>query len=110
MEGAMTRWFRLTGSLVALAAVCAACAPGGSGAARSSDAVPSAGGGQKSKQIVVAMMGSPSSFVARMNGTSNTVPGVVNLQQLVNAALGEQTKDHTLTPLLAEAIPSIENG
>jgi len=45
-----------------------------------------------------------------MNATSNTVPGVANLEQLVNAALAEQTRDRSLQPQLAEKVPSIENG
>src|SRR5947199_7569871 len=65
---------------------------------------------QKARRIVVAMMGQPSAFVSRMNMTSNTVPGVSDLEQLVNASLSEQVRDRSLQAQLAEAVPTIANG
>jgi peptide/nickel transport system substrate-binding protein len=94
-------------SLAALVVGCAPAAPGGSPSPSAGDP---ASGQAKAKRIVVAMMGQPSAFIARMNLTSNTIPGVANLEQLINAALAEQVRDRTLRPQLAEAVPSLENG
>src|SRR2546427_292921 len=65
---------------------------------------------QSTKRIVLAMMGEPSGFIARMNTTQISIPGVSDLEQLVNASLCEQVADKTYQPLLAEAVPTIENG
>jgi peptide/nickel transport system substrate-binding protein len=56
------------------------------------------------------MMGEPIGFIARMNTTQISIPGVTVLEQLVNASLAEQTADKRLQPQLADAVPSIENG
>src|SRR5437762_639832 len=92
-------------SVVVLCVGCASPPTGASGAGSKDEG----GSSQKAKRIVVAMMGQPSAFVARMNLTSNTVPGVSDLEQLVNASLSEQTRDHNLQPQLAEAVPSVQN-
>src|SRR5437016_2650521 len=106
----MRTWLRSIGLLLCLAALWTGCAPAGTGGSATGASGQTVTASQKPKRIVVAMMGQPSAFVSRMNSTSNTVPGVSNLEQLVNSSLTEQTRDRSLQPLLAEAVPTIENG
>src|SRR4051794_27313236 len=105
----MRTWRRSAVLFSALAVFAISCSPS-SGSSSPSGSSASPATAQKPKRIVVAMMGQPSAFVSRMNSTSNTVPGVSNLEQLVNSSLTEQTRDRSLQPLLAEAVPTIENG
>src|SRR6266849_5935531 len=62
------------------------------------------------KRVAAAMTGEPSAFVARMNGTQITIPGIGDLEQLVNASLTELNSESRLQPQLAEGVPSLENG
>src|SRR4051794_11911464 len=62
------------------------------------------------RRITVAMMGEPRGFIARMNTTQITIPGIGDLEQLVNASLTELNGESKLQPQLAEAVPSLENG
>jgi hypothetical protein len=45
-----------------------------------------------------------------MNGAGVSLPGAAALQQLAQAGLSETTPDGTVQPVLAEAVPGIENG
>ena len=56
------------------------------------------------------MMGEPTAMVDRFNTTQITVPGGRLLEMLTNAALTELGAEAKLQPLLAEAVPSLENG
>jgi peptide/nickel transport system substrate-binding protein len=55
-------------------------------------------------------MGDPASIVARTNTTQISPPGAAVLEQLTNAALTELNATGDLQPLLAEKVPSTENG
>src|SRR4051812_6554013 len=62
------------------------------------------------KRVNAAMMGEPSAFIARMNGTQITIPGIGDLEMLVNASLTELNGESRMQPQLAEAVPSLDNG
>jgi peptide/nickel transport system substrate-binding protein len=64
----------------------------------------------RAKRITLAVTGEPTGYVARMTPTQNSIPGASVLEQLVNGALAEEAPDHSLQPLLAEAVPTLENG
>lgn len=91
-------------SLLALAA----CAPARSEA-------PSSGAfGQESrvgppKRFTAVIRGDPHTVYQKLNPRSN-IPGIDDLERLVNAGLTVQDPDGNLQPRLAEAVPSIENG
>ncbi len=105
----MVHWPRFLLVGLCLATLVAGCAsPSASPSSPSSGSATDAPA--RAKRITVALMGQPSAFVARFNMTSNTVPGVSNLEQLVNASLSELNRDRALQPQLAEAVPSVENG
>src|SRR5438477_11593883 len=95
---------RLAGCLVALAL--AACAP-----ARPERA---SGGSEQPKpapkHVNAAMMGEPTSLVARFNSTQISLPGAGTLEQLVNGTMLEVEGTGKLQPQLAEAVPTLENG
>jgi peptide/nickel transport system substrate-binding protein len=65
---------------------------------------------QRTKHVTAAMMGEPTTLVDRMNSTQISVPGGRVLEMLVNSALTELNGDAKLHPLLAESVPTIENG
>jgi peptide/nickel transport system substrate-binding protein len=62
------------------------------------------------KHVKAAMTGQPNGFIARMNTTQITIPGINNLEQLVNASLSELNAEGKLQPVLAESVPSLDNG
>lgn len=93
--------------LCALGAVVGACvspAPRGDGTGTSSDRA------RGPKRAVAAIYGDPSSLIERMNTAQVSIPGSSAVEQLVHAALTEVNGQGKLQPLLAEAVPSIENG
>jgi len=45
-----------------------------------------------------------------MNGTQITIPGIGDLEMLVNASLTELNGESRMQPQLAEAVPSLDNG
>ena len=105
------RGLRIFGlGLVVLLAL-TSCAPGGSSPASDArtrnDEAPQAP--RRSTHVTAAMMGEPSALVDRMNSGQISVPGGRVLEMLVNSALTELA-DGKLQPLLAEAVPTIENG
>jgi peptide/nickel transport system substrate-binding protein len=103
----LTLRFALLGVLVA-----ASCAPA---TPLASDTAHSGAGSQpqapaRVKRVTAAMMGEPTSMVDRMNATQISVPGGRVLEMLVNASLTEMNAEAKLQPLLAEAVPTLENG
>jgi peptide/nickel transport system substrate-binding protein len=61
--------------------------------------------------VVAAIMGEPGTLSnAVTRAGSGGVPGVDAVEQLVNAGMGGQDDSGNLRPLLAQQIPSIENG
>src|SRR5437867_3094349 len=94
--------------LVLLALALAACAP-----ARS-EAPTGAPSGQEARQggpkrFTAAIRGDPHTVYQKLNPRSN-IPGIDDLERLVNAGLSVLDLDGNLQPRLAEAVPSIENG
>ena len=88
--------------------VLAACAP-----ARS-DAPFGAVGGQDARQgspkrFSAAIRGDPHTLYQKLNPRSN-IPGIDDLERLVNSGLSVPDSDGNLQPRLAEAVPTIENG
>src|SRR5437867_3721560 len=96
------------GSLL-LAVLLAGCATapapqaGGSGA---ESAGPARSG---PKRIVVAITGHPHTLYNKLN-TNNAIRGIDALEKLVTAGLAVENDQNTLSPQLAEAVPSLETG
>ena len=88
----------------------AACAPRGQEAPPSG----SPGAGELARQsapkrIGAAIRGDPHTVYQKLNPRSN-IPGIDDLERLVNAGLTVLDPDGVRQPILAEAVPSIENG
>lgn len=84
------------------------------GCAQTGPSTQSAGGDSAKaptvKHINAAMMGEPTSLVARFNSTQISLPGAGTLEQLANGTLLEIDGTGKLQPQLAEAVPTLENG
>jgi peptide/nickel transport system substrate-binding protein len=99
-----------SGLLVFLLVACAAPSPSRSttGAAPSSVS----GGVERprdQKRITVGIRGTSQVLINKLN-IGNSGLGVVEVEKLVHAALGVQDDVDRLHPILAEAIPTLENG
>src|SRR5437016_5931046 len=105
----MVRSLRLSVVFPAVLIFAVACSSSAPTAGRPSSPGASASTPQV-KRVTAAMMGEPSAFIARMNGTQITIPGIGNLEQLVNASMSELNAESRLQPQLAEAVPTLENG
>lgn len=93
--------------VIVLLLASAACAPARSDA-------PSGAPGQEGKQstskrFTAAIRGDPHTVYQKLNPRSN-IPGIDDLERLVNAGLTVLDPEGNLQPRLAEAVPSIENG
>ncbi len=63
------------------------------------------------KRITVAIRGAPGSLAGeRARGSFARVPGLDAFEQLVQSGLSIPRDDNTLTPQLAEALPTLDNG
>ncbi len=64
------------------------------------------------KHIVAAIRGDPTTLNDAISGAAggSSVAGVREIEQLLNAGLGVISDQSTLLPLLAETVPSVENG
>jgi peptide/nickel transport system substrate-binding protein len=94
----------LLACLLASLVVSACAGPGGQSRGAASQEAP---GGFK--RIVAAVQGDPHTLYQKFNPSSR-VPGIENLELLVNAGLGVTNDSAALVPQLAELIPSVENG
>src|SRR5437588_4685077 len=78
-----------------------------------SEAPSAAGANQEARQapkrFTAAIRGDPHTVYQKLNPRSN-IPGIDDLERLVNAGLTVLDPDGNLHPRLAEAVPSIENG
>src|SRR5437773_10542357 len=83
-----------------------ACAPASFSGSRST---PSDQVSSTPKRFTAAIRGDPHTVYQKLNPRSN-IPGIDDLERLVNAGLAVQDLDGNLQPRLAEAVPSIENG
>jgi peptide/nickel transport system substrate-binding protein len=96
--------------LLVLAATCvalSACAPARSdapGLAAGQDTRPAA-----VKRFSAAIRGDPHTLYQKLNPRSN-IPGIDDLERLVNSGLTVPDADGRLQARLAEAVPTIENG
>ncbi|HEY3116353.1 MAG TPA: peptide ABC transporter substrate-binding protein [Chloroflexota bacterium] len=93
--------------LMLLLVVMTACAPPSRGAG---DGPNGANSPQASpKRIVAAILSDPPAIVPAVTSGAG-LPGQASLFSLVQSGLTQGANDGTLTPVLAEAVPSIENG
>jgi peptide/nickel transport system substrate-binding protein len=95
--------------LVLLLAACAEPGRGaGTASSRGSDASRAAG----PKRITIAIRGDPKVLSARLASAAGAggIPGISQIEEMVNAGLGIQDAAGTIHAMLAEEIPSIENG
>jgi peptide/nickel transport system substrate-binding protein len=95
---------------ITLCLVMAGCAPSAATPSIDTGSPRLRDGGVGSKRIVASMMGEPAGFIARMSNTQISVPGGTALEQLVHASLTEMRDDRRYQPVLAEAVPTLENG
>ncbi len=79
-------------------------APGSSGSASTRASGP--------KKITVAIRGDPKTLSAKLNSGAGAggIPGVAEIEELLNSGLGIEDRAGTVHPLLAEQIPNIESG
>jgi peptide/nickel transport system substrate-binding protein len=99
--------------LSAIVALAIGCTNPGAGTSRERAPGQPAEGAQPprtAKRITAAIYGDPNSVISRMNTAQVSIPGASAIEQLAQAALSEITGTGTIQPLLAEAVPSIENG
>jgi len=84
-----------------------ACAPARS-TAPSGGSEPEARSGPP-RRFTAAIRGDPHTVYQKLNPRSN-IPGIDDLERLVNAGLTVMDPEGNLQPRLAEAVPTIENG
>src|SRR6266542_5217812 len=65
--------------------------------------------GSTVRRFTAAIRGDPHTVYQKLNPRSN-IPGIDDLERLVNAGLTVMDPEGNLQPRLAEAVPSIENG
>src|SRR4051812_31365510 len=61
------------------------------------------------KRLVAAIQGDPFTVYQKLN-LSGSVRGISEIERMVNAGLGNTDTSGVLRPLLAEALPTIDNG
>jgi peptide/nickel transport system substrate-binding protein len=61
------------------------------------------------KRIVAAVQGDPHTLYQKLNPSSR-VPGIENLELMVNTGLGVANDSAALEPRLAEQLPTVQNG
>jgi len=105
MSGSRSPLHRALMACMAGSLIVSACA-GQSGQARGSASQEPTGA---FKRIVATVQGEPHTLYQKFNPSSR-VPGIENLELLVNAGLGVTNDSATLVPQLAEQIPTVENG
>lgn len=89
--------------LIAVLALAACASPQGPAAQTSQAQTPA-----QPKRIVAAIKGEPSVLITNVGGTG--VPGTDQVRDLLNAGLSAIDPQSTLHPVLAEAVPTTENG
>lgn len=91
--------------LAVVAILLAACAPGAGQPAGGTEGTTAA----VLKRVTAAIQGDPHTLYQKMNPSSH-IPGIENLEMLVNGGLARGDDAGILRPQLAEAVPSLENG
>ena len=88
------------------------CAPQGPGAGQGRAGDAAATAPSAPKRITAAMMGNPPVIYERIigGGSGGRVPGIDALELLVNMGLTVKNDKGVLLPMVAEAVPTIENG
>jgi ABC-type transport system substrate-binding protein len=98
--------------LVAVVAL-AGCAPARTGGSPGTTADPAAAPrAQTTKRITAAIRADPKTLNEAINFASGSASsaGVREIEQLLNSGLGLATVHGTVEPLLAERVPSLDNG
>ncbi len=62
------------------------------------------------KRATAVIMGDPPHFAGRFNPSIGSVPGLWELEEMVNAGMSNFNQEGALRPLLAEAVPTLDNG
>jgi peptide/nickel transport system substrate-binding protein len=104
-----TRTIALWAILVTVLTACGGPAPGASSAGSGASDAARASGPRK---LVVAIRGDPKTLSAKLNSGAGAggIPGVAEIEELLSSGLGIEDPAGVIHPLLAELIPSIENG
>jgi peptide/nickel transport system substrate-binding protein len=109
--GSVRFWTRMLAVGVSMTTLGLGCAPGPQTPATSNSAqVTEAARPSGVKAFTAAMVAKPTSLIARMNASQASLPGGTVLQNLAHSALGEIDGEGRFQPLLAENIPTLENG
>jgi len=112
-EGAVGVRPVLFGALALLVGLMGCAGPSGGAAPKGASAPSGSAPAQVGpKRIVAAMMGNPPAFIEKAvgGGSGGRIPGITGLQQLVGAGLTVLDDKGNHLPLVAEAVPTIENG
>ncbi len=106
----MPRWSLIRTAMLCTLLFVSACAPqrAGQPAPTSSDQTARS---SSPKRVVAAIRGDPHTLVEAVNSAGGgRVAGVREVEQLLNSGLNLVDRDGKLRPLLAEQVPTLENG
>jgi peptide/nickel transport system substrate-binding protein len=98
-------WFRSRVLPAAVFVLLVGCAPPSESSGAPADAQPSV-----PKRITAAISSDPASVYNKLNASGAAGRGVAHLEHLVSAGLSVEDDRGLLTPRLAEAVPSVDNG
>src|SRR5207249_2679056 len=106
-----SRMIRATPILLAISFVVVGCAPQSSGGAPQPGGQPAVQQRAGPKRITIAIMGDPSGLGNTIDraGAGGT-PGLDAVEEMVNTGLSQVDAGGVLRPVVAEVVPSLENG
>ena len=97
------------GAFVLAGVLIVSCAPQSAAPQRSSSTSPASSSGPK--RLVMSIFADPAGMHQELtNRVIGSVPGLADLHQILHAGLSTQDDREVYRPVLAEAIPSVENG
>ena len=107
----MSIWKSICCVLAVVIAGCAAPQPSDRPQASASDSA-ATGSTRALKRVTAAIVGNPATTSMKINvtGGKGHVPGLDELEDLLNTRLGMMGQDGVVRPQLAEMVPSVENG
>jgi len=103
------QWQRLTLSWLLLTALLAGCAGASPGERTSPSGSANPTVSSAPKKLTAAIQGDPHTVFSQLN-PSGTVKGIAALENLVHSDLSREDTAGNMYPVLAEAVPTVENG
>src|SRR5262245_24336587 len=104
---------RILLTIMSLALLVAGCAAPTAPQTGGSGSQPSASNSQSApRRMTIAIRSDPKALSAKLNSAAGAggAPGASEIEQMLNAGLAVETNAGVLHALLAEAVPSVENG